>query len=111
MTDDIMRASPAVADTGCVRFTVFFELKGPQVFEVTEEALRAYCDARGGGAEQLLESFRRHESEILAVARSAMSRGHPAVLRLTTTDFQKSNDRSSATAAADVNQGAPRAGA
>jgi len=87
MTDDITRAASATVDSGAVRFTVFFEVRGPQVFEIPGELLRNRFGATGMTAEQLLTAFRQSEREILAVARACHMTAPGTMIRLDATAF------------------------
>jgi len=87
MTDDITRAASATVDSGCVRFTVFFEVRGPQVFEISGELLRSRFGATGTTAVQLLTAFRQNEHEILAVARACHLKTPRPVVQLSAAAF------------------------
>lgn len=70
MTQDMTRASSPVADSGHVRFTVFFEVRGPQVFEISAQVLARHFGAKGYSAAELLEAFHQHEDTIVNAARA-----------------------------------------
>lgn len=82
MTQDITRAAEPVADKDCIRFTVFFEVRGPQVFEVSAQTMVQLFGARGYCAEEMLAAFRRHEGKIVAAARAYHGPMGPGALHL-----------------------------
>ncbi len=82
MTQDITRAVEPFADNDCVRFTVFFEMRGPQVFEVSAQAMVRIFGARSFSADDMLMAFRQHEERIVAAARAYHGPARPGARRL-----------------------------
>ena len=70
MTEDITRASEPIADKDGVRFSVFFEMRGPQVFEVSAHTMVRLFGARSYAAEDMLAAFRLAQREIVSTARA-----------------------------------------
>jgi len=89
MTDDITHAASPIADGDCVRFTVFFDVRGPQVFEISADALIRVFGAAGRSSDLLLAAFERHEAAIVAAARACHGANRSAcrVIRLEAADF------------------------
>src|SRR5690606_12064352 len=84
---DTSRATDAIADVDCVRFTVFFEVRGLQVVEITADALRKRFGARGRSADSLLSAYAAHAEAIVRVARRIQPPERRSVIRLTAADF------------------------
>lgn len=70
MTEDITRATEPVVDQSGVRFTVFFEVRGPQVFEVSARVLVDVFKARSYHPDDLLDAFTRHQDVIAGAAKA-----------------------------------------
>ena len=82
MTEDITRATEPVVDQDGVRFTVFFEVRGPQVFEVSARALVDAFGARSYRPDDLLAAFTRHQETITSAARAWHGRTGPGAQQL-----------------------------
>ena len=82
MTEDITRASEPVVDQDGVRFTVFFEVRGPQVFEVSARALVEGFGARSYRSDDLLAAFTLNQETITNVARAWHGHVGPGAQRL-----------------------------
>ncbi|MBU4611351.1 hypothetical protein IMZ29_12675 [Achromobacter sp. GG226] len=81
-------AAEPVVDGDCVRFTYFFGVRGPQVFEVPLPVLRA-LGAQSAGTETLLQVFHAHEREIAHAARRHRETHGRAVIVLTAADLPR----------------------
>lgn len=79
-------AAEPVVDGDSVRFTYFFGVRGPQVFEVPSAVLRA-LGARSLGADELLRVFHAHERDIAHAARRHRDTHGRAVIVLSAEDL------------------------
>lgn len=70
MTEDITRASEPIADKDGVRFSVFFEMRGPQVFEVSAHTMVRLFGAKSYSADDMLAAFYLYQREIISAARA-----------------------------------------
>ena len=82
MTEDITRASEPVVDQSGVRFTVFFEVRGPQVFEVSARVLVDVFKARSHHPDDLLAAFTQHQETIASAAKAWHGRAGPGARNL-----------------------------
>jgi len=82
MTEDITRASEPIVDQSGVRFTVFFEVRGPQVFEVSARVLVEVFKARSYHPDDLLAAFTQHQEQIASAARAWHGKAGPGAQRL-----------------------------
>jgi len=82
MTEDITRASEPVVDQSGVRFTVFFEVRGPQVFEVSARVLVDVFRARSYRPDDLLAAFTQHQETIANAAKAWHGKAGPGAQKL-----------------------------
>jgi|GEM_PF-5108401 len=82
MTEDITRAAEPVVDQNGVRFTVFFEVRGPQVFEVSARALVEVFKARSYHPDDLLAAFNQHQETIASAAKAWHGKAGPGAQKL-----------------------------
>jgi hypothetical protein len=79
---------PRVTERATVAFRVIFD-DHQQVFEVSAEALKEYCDAASDGREDLLAAFEDAQFEILDVAEAKVGSSDTNPILLTMADFKK----------------------
>lgn len=84
---DALRASQPIVDGNCVRFAIFLDVRGPQVFEITATTLARCFGARGHGADELLRAFQEGRERIDAAARTHRGRHAVGAIRLTDAEF------------------------
>lgn len=85
---EVAIAAEPVVDGDCVRFTYFFGVRGPQVFEAPLVLLRA-LGAQSAAPDELLRVFHVSEREIAQAARRHREAHGRAVIVLTAADMDR----------------------
>lgn len=87
MSNRLAAGTTPLATGRGVRFTLFHETRGPQVYEVDARVLRARFGAPDDRADHLLTAYLAAQSEIHDVAAAAPAGEHGSVTHLGPEDF------------------------